>query len=80
MKTTYFVGEVSARVGSLEGGPPEGGNPRVLLNFRRTHGMGTGTSTQAQEYPEVQKPPSNFKRTRKYRNLQACKPLCFMGT
>jgi hypothetical protein len=76
MKTTYFVGEVSARVGSLEGEVHQ----RVLVNPRRTHGMGTGTSTQAQEYIEVQKPPSNFKRTYKYRNLQACKPLCFMGT
>jgi hypothetical protein len=79
MKTTHFVGEVSARVVSLEGGPPEGGNLRVLLNPRKN--------------PWVQEPPPKIrslrkhknlhrtsKRTHKYRNLQVCKGLCFMGT
>jgi hypothetical protein len=69
MKTTYFGREVSARVGSLEGGPPEGGNPRVLLNPSRTHryrnlhpssgvSRSTKTSIELQENPQVHEPPS----------------------
>jgi hypothetical protein len=45
MKNNLLCRGAFAQVGSLERGPPEG--LQVLLNPRRTHGMITGTSTQA---------------------------------
>jgi hypothetical protein len=61
MKTTYFVGEVFCTSGFSWGRATGGWEPEGVTEPQENP-WGTGTSTQAQEYPEVQKPPSNFKR------------------